>query len=310
MKSHKRKTKDPDDAHKVIKVIRRRPEQQLNQLFQSKGYVIGNIDCITNDPNKQNMLLGFIDKAKKSLKTDLTDKTGLRNRAMGKFLITPYTKELVVIDRLETDFGDAVTPYYQSGEYNKDVSSTGKNVRYFPAISEETLQDATLQRLVRFAYNKAIAVGCISKEDLVTSNIQFVQQRVSGNHEMSYTSPAVLHVDGEPFTAIFVIERTENTIGGENFVAQRDQQGKTPDKADTGTILSEVVLKDPFDFLMVNDYVVSHHVNGISSSDNRVASRTTILIDFSPWRQQLTPQGGNTPYLVEGVSEPAPAHDK
>lgn len=281
---------------KGVTAIRRRPDEVLKQQLINHGFVIGNIDCISADPCNQGELKGLVEKAKKELKPDVYDKTGLRNRAMGKYLITPYTQQLIDIERIKTDFGDHVCPYYQSGGYNKDVTNVETKVRWFPAMSSVMMSDPVLQRLVKFALKKAISIGCVKNEDLVTSNVQFVQQSVSDSSEVSFTSPAVLHVDGEPFTIIILAERTDNVVGGENFVAERDQQGKIPSDADPDKIRAEVTLTAPFDFLMVDDRAVSHHVNGISSHNNARATRMTILIDFSPWRQKLTPMVNGSSY--------------
>lgn len=275
-------------SKKIVAAIRRRPDERLNEHLKKNGYVIGNIDCISTDPTNQEELKCLVELAKNELKPDVYDKTGLRNRAMGKFLITPYTQQLIDIERLETDFGDHVCPYYQSSEHNQDMNKTGSNVRLFPAISAEMMANPVLQRLVIFALKKAISIGCVQNGDLITSNIQFVQQIVANRSEVCFTSPAVLHVDGEPFTAIILAERSSNAIGGENFVSERDQQGRIPSDAEEGSIRAQVTLEAPFDFLMVDDRAVAHHVNGITSYNNSPASRMTILIDFSPWRQKLT----------------------
>ena len=268
--------------------IRQQPDEKLNAQLLSKGFTIGNMDCITTEPQNQKELLELVELAKLELRPDKYDKTSNRQRAMGKFFVTPRTHQLIDIDRLESDYGDSVCPYFQSSAYNKEVGDLSTDVRLFPAISKETMANSALQRLVLFSLRKAILIGCIEPSDIITSNVQFVQQNVLDSSRRSYTSPAVLHCDGEPFTAIFLAERTDNADGGESFAGRRDQQGKLPENAEPGTIFMEETLLRPFDFLMVDDRAVCHHVNSIGSDNDKPASRMTILIDFSPWRQQLT----------------------
>lgn len=245
------------------------------------GYYSGQMQHFTINPITQKKLLGLGKRLAKDLPPDPFDKPGTRSKLLSQLVIDPITGKMTVVGQQEKSDGHNYTTYHQTAAYNEEVSSTSKG-RDYRAIPKRITDTPEFLGLIKKCWEDAINSGCINDTHLTACNIHIVEQRATKGR-MSYTSPAVFHVDGEPCTFVILLHRDDNVVGGESFVGDRtgDVVGKVPKNVDQGHIRFELALLNPYDFIVVDDRAVAHHVNGIASSDGEPALRVTLLIDFT-----------------------------
>lgn len=274
------------DTEKLASEKAEKPSKRKADDILASGFSSGALHDVTSDIYQQRELQSFLETIARDLAPDDYDPTGTRFRSKATLLMDVATRGWLSVDRKRDEFGNMLCSYVQSAKFNSEVNAND-SVRWFRAMAEEHVSDPRLHQLIGFALELAIEAKIIARDAMVKCNIHVVEQRASAS-KIAYTSPSVLHVDGEPFTLIMLAKRDYHVVDGKNFVAERNLADQDPNELNGVGILAETTLLSAGQYIAVDDAKVSHHVNGISSANGARASRATILIDFSPLEQQLT----------------------
>ena len=254
-----------------------------------KGYKLGDFNYFSTDTETQIEFIKLGEELRSQLPQDPYDKLGLRYRRFAKLVFDPISHNIMPIGKTLNKMGEEFYNFSQESFYNPEIN-TDNNGRLLPAIPDKLLYDRRLKKLIKKCRKEAIESGAISSTDLLVCNIHVVEQRAVGNR-ISNITPAVFHTDGEPFTAIILLHRDRKAFGGENFIGDRSVEvvGKKPKDVPSSKVLKKITLKNYYDHIFINDYKIAHHAEGIGSQDGTTATRVTLLIDFTPLIQILTP---------------------
>ncbi|WP_226383176.1 2OG-Fe dioxygenase family protein [Burkholderia savannae] len=124
---------------------------------------------------------------------------------------------------------------------------------------------------------------------------------------MSRITPDCLHQDGQPFTAVHLIDRT-SAVGGVNYIAPPQYAGRQVDDVPDEQVRA-FSLHVPLESYIIDDAAVSHHVTSISCAPGAPCGmRTVILIDFTPLDAVVrSPSDAARPIVP--TSNPEPVRD-
>ena len=181
--------------------------------------------------------------------------------------------------------GQLYVPYFQPLTINQ---AEGGRERRFPPVPPHLEQDPLLQRLVRRLFS-LIPASMIEHRLPVRVGIHIIRL-FSDGWRVSLAAPNYVHCDGEPWTAIINLERSNVTDwSATNMVARRHCAGIRMQDVLSEDILYRGVMQTPLDTAIVDDARVAHAVSGVLGSDNSPGWRTSLLIDFSDIRLYRTP---------------------
>lgn len=185
-----------------------------------------------------------------SLTPDPYDRSMRRFRAHGEFSFETNTG-WPIITRLH--YGT----YRQSARFNPLEAGRERVFRSLP----DSLLTPLLWRMVYTIF------GCLpdSIQSVPTLRIQIHQFSYRARHGPAVSSPLGLHRDGEPYTAVVFIGKSD-LWGGDTIVA--DEHGQLV----LGHSLSE-----PLETLLLNDAAVVHAVTPVLRG-----RRDVLLVDFTP----------------------------
>jgi hypothetical protein len=177
-------------------------------------------------------------------------------------------------------------PYWQSAGTNADAS--GRERRFAP-LPDDLENDPLLQQAVRVSF-KFIPSDYIACNLPIRVGLHLIRLYSDGRRVCT-PSPNHLHTDGEPFTAIILLDRVniaDHTAI--SFVADRACAGHQPVDVPADSILAKVRMSEALETLMVDDGRVSHSVSGALGATGKPGYRTSLLIDFSDIRLERTPE--------------------
>lgn len=209
-----------------------------------------------------------------------------RFRRYGNALILPWEKEIkpIWLPPVANDNGEYLSGYDQ-GTNNPEHSS----IRYFNALSEEVKKTKYLNQLVIDDYK--LTFGLNDHYLPIYIGVHFVKLTSNSSDILGISSPDCFHQDGEPFTFAHLIYRSNNIIGGENYIAHPSERNKSLKEVNEKNIYSHFTLKNISDSFAVHDSSVCHYVSPIkkieSHQDNLIGERWMILIDYSLTKQNI-----------------------
>ncbi|AOJ07945.1 2OG-Fe dioxygenase family protein [Burkholderia mayonis] len=149
--------------------------------------------------------------------------------------------------------------------------------RRFLRTSDSILALPLIRRLIRFD----LALTPLSEiDEPLLCGLHVLRMRALPGITSRIT-PDCLHQDGQPFTAVHLIDRTD-AIGGVNYIAPPQYAGRQVDDVPDDR-LHAFSLYAPLESYIIDDEAVSHHVTSISCAPRAPCGiRTVILIDFTP----------------------------
>ena len=216
------------------------------------------------------------------LPVDADDSSGLRSRRYGRFIYIPWTDSLVDIPSVSGPDSRPVVEYFQPISLN---STDGGKCRPFAALEPAIRSNPVLNELIRFDYRSLPVPENWSRLPILVGVHQITLS--PGAARPSVATPNHLHRDGEPFTYVHLMRR-KNVKGGSNYVAPPDCAGRHPDDIDDEKILSKFTLETVLDSFVVDDSMVSHHVDEVYSIiRNQASERSVLLVDFTPMMPQF-----------------------
>ncbi|QNX35363.1 2OG-Fe dioxygenase family protein [Acinetobacter seifertii] len=209
-----------------------------------------------------------------------------RFRRYGNALILPWEKEIkpIWLPPVANDNGEYLSGYDQ-GNNNPEHSS----IRYFNALSEDVKKTKYLNQLVIDDYK--LTFGLNDHYLPIYIGVHFVKLTSNSSDILGISSPDCFHQDGEPFTFAHLIYRSNNIVGGENYIAHPSERNKSLKEVNVENIYSHFTLKNISDSFAVHDSSVCHYVSPIKkvelSQDDLMGERWMILIDYSLTKQNI-----------------------
>lgn len=209
-----------------------------------------------------------------------------RFRRYGNALILPWEKEIkpIWLPPVANDNGEYLSGYDQ-GNNNPEHSS----IRYFNALSEDVKKTNYLNKLVIDDYK--LTFGLNDHYLPIYIGVHFVKLTSNSSDILGISSPDCFHQDGEPFTFAHLIYRSNNIVGGENYIAHPSERNKSLKEVNVENIYSHFTLKNISDSFAVHDSSVCHYVSPIKkvepSQDDLMGERWMILIDYSLTKQNI-----------------------
>ena len=175
-------------------------------------------------------------------------------------------------------------PYLQSASIAPDYAGVERRIAPLP---DEFTHDASLLAIIRVLF-MLIPRGAFHPRFPVRVGVHpFLL--ISDGQSAALPSPNYLHTDGEPWTAIVLLERENlESDSGRNVIAEWHCRGQRTHDVRPGEIIATVLLGTPLDALIVNDSRVAHAVTACLGRDGRPGWRTTLAVDFSALLPQRT----------------------
>ncbi len=215
---------------------------------------------------------------------DPNDSHGLRHRLYRTGDYQPHSGTMRFDDVFYAQDGSPYVPYYQEQCINPDAAG---QARHFPPLPDALEQDGTLRQLVQIIFDM-VPGDLIDRKRKQAIGIHLVKLWSDGR-QRAIPSPPHLHTDGEPWTAIILVDRVNCARGSAvNYVAKRHCRGNQPQDCDSDDILAAITMHTPLEMVMVDDARVSHHVSGVHGADCLPGWRTSLLIDVSPLYPERT----------------------
>ena len=212
---------------------------------------------------------------------------GQRQRLYRTAQYYPWARMLTFEPTFPGPDGEKV-PYYQSAATNADAQ--GDERRFHPIPDELASLCVFCGRafgVVACAY-QMIPGGYIEARLPVRVGVHIVRLNSDGRR-ICTSSPNTLHVDGEPWTAVLLLERANiHDRSARSYISTRGWAGYQPQDIPDTDILAKLTLTQPFELLMVDDSRVAHSVTGALGADGKPGWRTAMLIDFSGIRLDRT----------------------
>lgn len=209
---------------------------------------------------------------------------GLRRRYYRTATLQPWSGSLRFDDCFIDPDGRSYVPYYQSSGVNADQG--GKERRFDPLPND--LEANPLLRALIYMLFSVVPGQMIEQRLPVRVGIHLIRL-MSDGRRIALPSPNCLHTDGEPWTAIILIDRWNVTqTTARNFVARRQCKGAQPQDVNSDDILAAVTMTEALETIMIDDARVAHSVSGCLGIDGNVGWRSSLLIDFSPMYPERT----------------------
>jgi len=254
---------------------------KLKKLFQSHGYI--NYKASVVDIESK---LIISNEFRKLEKDPFSPPNTQRFRRYGNALILPWEKEKkpIWLPTTKNNEGTELSGYDQ-GNNNPEHGS----IRYFNALSEQVKRSNYLNKIIIEDYN--LTFGLDEYYLPIYVGIHFVKLTSTCEQSLGISSPDCFHQDGEPFTFAHLFYRSNNIIGGENYIAHPSERNKRLEDVNSANIYSQFTLKNISDSFAVHDSSVCHYVSPIKKIKNDQfnipGERWMILIDYSLTKQKI-----------------------
>lgn len=211
-----------------------------------------------------------------ALPSDPYGRSRNRYRRYSQAVLLPWCDQLEWIPDL-CDSSGPYTEYFQ-GNYNPEYPGSR---RRFASLTPELKSDPVVQRLVWHDFR----LTSWNEGQLVRPfnvGVHLVKLLATESGEPAFSSPDILHQDGEPYTFVHLVAR-DNAVGATNVIAEPHCSGCRPEEVTRDFILDEFELLEPLDSYGVQDRSVSHYVSELHrGAEARPGVRAAMLIDFTP----------------------------
>lgn len=151
--------------------------------------------------------------------------------------------------------------HYQSVVYN---TLNGGLYREYPCFEDSTLDNPVFRELLEYTRDSVQK----ARRDMASWRFETHQFRILANgEETGKPVPEGIHQDGVDYVFIFMVDRA-NVRGGVSRVYKPD-----------GHLMAELKLRQPMDFMVVNDHTVFHYVTPVyPRKPDRPAHRDVLVI--------------------------------
>jgi hypothetical protein len=204
-----------------------------------------------------------------------------RYRAYSNLVIIPWERKPLWIPPKNVN-GQYVSSYWQ-GKFNPEHAESSRS---FTPISSDARNTSLLRNLILHDFDLTF---WDNKVDLpIYVGVHLVKLQVLDKAQIAYSSPDLMHRDGEAFTFAHLFNRY-NIKGGKNYISPPEYANNKLEDVPTQKILTEFEMYEPLESYGVCDEMVSHYVSPIEmdNGDLTHGCREIILIDFSSVQQQL-----------------------
>lgn len=231
---------------------------------------------------KDLLLAGDFDHDKRVLESvfdDARDDGPARRRYYGRYLLCPgWTCEMLDLDVRSHAF--LSSDYRQTTDMNPEQYGALRSYAHLP---EAIWRNGLLKELIFFDMN-LMPLGEFWPNALrnpLAVGVHLIRMCAVPGHP-SVASPTVPHQDGEPFTCIHLINRR----GVQGGFSQVFRNSPVDNVNRPGELLSEFILDELLDTLVVWDKEVFHHVTPVEAhSGYAQATRDVLIIDFTPFEE-------------------------
>ncbi|MCC8457692.1 hypothetical protein CE143_09535 [Photorhabdus luminescens] len=173
--------------------------------------------------------------------------------------------------------GSVEIDYHQGSEYQPEF---GGVVRKFLRMSDEILNKGLLNKLI---WHDLSLTGMAEHYSRLLCGVHLIRMQALPGKPAKIT-PNCFHRDGQPFTAVHLIERC-NVEGGATHIAP-PYYANCQLEAVPAHEITRFLLNDPLDSYIIDDAAICHYINPVICDENAsVGVRTIILIDFTPLEQ-------------------------
>lgn len=205
----------------------------------------------------------------------------LRKRRYSNAIILPWKADTLYW--LPTAYRDRKHKSgYDQGLNNPDHDS----IRYFNSLSQELKSTEFINKLVMEDYNHTF--GLSDHYLPVYVGVHLIKISCTDNNKPGFSSPDCFHQDGEPFTFAHLVNRSENAVGGINYIAGVSLRNNKLQNVSDDDIFYAFQLNGFMDSFAVCDELVSHYVDHLYMKDSSSpVDRTMLLIDFSKTKQDI-----------------------
>jgi len=258
------------------------PSTRLAEDLQKQGFaaIKGSEYGLTKE---QNHAFKSLSSYCNELPVDPTDPKRARHRRYRQCLMLSNGELNPLPLSKDPNTGELYATYSQSSSLNSEQNGT---VRRFAPI-DDALVGGFLASLVRADFRVLPKDFTRSKAGIYLVGIHLVSLRPNLG-ESAESSPNMIHRDGEPFTWVHLVSKSECTSGGESFVTATSAVGKQPCELADHQLFKRFELSSPLDSFVIDDALVAHHVSPVTSeSSEKEANRTVALIDFTPLVPEL-----------------------
>lgn len=251
------------------------------QSFQEQGFVKTKVNAFDLSPTASDDL-NIIKNNFDSLSRDpYADKSSNRFRAYSNLVIIPWEKKLYWIPPVNKN-GQFVSKYWQGG-FNPDHKDS---VRYFTPLTSATKNTLFLKNLIFHDFD--LTFWDTQSTLPIYVGVHFIKLLVIEKNQIAFSSPDLLHRDGEAFTFAHLFNRY-NVKGGTNYISKPEFANHKIGDIMPNDILSQFEMHDQMETYGVCDALVSHYVSPIQLDNQQLSygRRDIILIDFSSVQQEL-----------------------
>lgn len=248
---------------------------QKTNLLKEKGYSRFHLADEITDLNVYHYLRE-LEKEFDHLPIDPYAVDKKRYRRYSRAIIMPWSREVEWLPNYLLE-GNPVSEYFQ-GKFNGEYLEA---YRAFPPLSDQVKLNPLLNKIIQCDFDMTFwnDRDCIMP---IHVGVHFVKMLAETKNDESTASPDCIHQDGEPFTFVHLINRS-NVHGGVNTIATTECAGLSREQADESLILEEFELREPLESYAVCDNMVSHYVSGVKKGSESVpGERNAILIDYTP----------------------------
>lgn len=202
-----------------------------------------------------------------------------RFRAYSNLIILPWEREIKWLP-LENYQGEFVSSYWQ-GAFNPEHADF---IRRFTPISSAAKNTRLLNNLILHDYSLTFWKDKAMYPIYI--GVHFIKLIVLKKGQLCYSSPDLMHRDGEAFTFAHLFNRS-NIRGGANYISKVEHANYKLEDIPSNDILDKFEMYDMLESYGVCDRMVSHYISPVELEDSDIeyGCREIILIDFSPLRQ-------------------------
>jgi hypothetical protein len=254
----------------------------MKEMFKQNGYFRTQINPFILSKNAESEL-AIVQKNFSSLPKDpYTDSKNYRFRAYSNLILLPWKRKMFWIPP-KYQAGQYLSSYWQ-GDFNLEHHD---KVRSFTPLDNETKRTDLINNLILHDYDLTFWRNEYTYTPLYVG-IHFVKLMVVDPEHIAFSSPDLVHRDGEAFTFAHLFHRS-NIVGGTNYIATPESANHKLEELKEQNIMEKFELHETFDSYGVCDEMVSHYVSPIKLQDKNLmmGTREIILIDFSPMKQWI-----------------------
>ena len=205
-----------------------------------------------------------------------------RFRQLSWSVIVPWSGQVVPLPlRRDPETGAEVSEFHQPAELNPDEKGM---VRRFAPIPREVLDHPLLKKLILF--DLSLLSWWSDRHKPLLGGLHLMKHVAIPGRDAA-ASPDALHTDGQPFTAVHLIER-KHVIGGENVITPTVYADRKPWEVPPEDILSQFTLRNPGQSFIVKDTQVAHYVAPVRVKPGHEKGwRSVLLVDFTPFEPKF-----------------------